>query len=266
MTVPWALSRVNIRHADALTQVGQEAVLKAPLMRPGDLIKVAVGLAKLGVCPPSLRERLSEVLLHALKEAPSLQFRGCMHPVAAIGLYTQPLKMFVMERFSNLRRIPYPVRRPSPFHWEVSDCLAALGVAHRNTFHWGCFWIDIGEAEDKRRCIFVDGPAAFYTSTTQYTEPVKLQHRVLSDLGWDIRRVRWFDWVGLEDKEDKLKFLKELRAAPPLPSLLPDPTHPLSEEEVLQRLRLVKQRQQQQQEDAAAAAAASSGSAVDVDL
>lgn len=28
-------------------QVGQEAVLKAPLMRPGDLIKVAVGLAKL---------------------------------------------------------------------------------------------------------------------------------------------------------------------------------------------------------------------------
>lgn len=30
-------------------QVGEEAVLKAALMRPGDLIKVAVGLAKL-VC------------------------------------------------------------------------------------------------------------------------------------------------------------------------------------------------------------------------
>lgn len=28
-------------------QVGEEAVLKASLMRPGDLIKVAVGLAKL---------------------------------------------------------------------------------------------------------------------------------------------------------------------------------------------------------------------------
>ncbi|CDI87486.1 hypothetical protein, conserved [Eimeria praecox] len=47
MTVPWALSRVAIRDASALTQVGQETVLKASCMRPGDLIKVAVGLAKL---------------------------------------------------------------------------------------------------------------------------------------------------------------------------------------------------------------------------
>lgn len=42
---------------------------------------------------------------------------------------------------------------------------------------WGCFWVDIGEAGDRRRCIFVDGPAAFYLSTTQYTEAIKLQHR-----------------------------------------------------------------------------------------
>ncbi|CDJ61438.1 hypothetical protein, conserved [Eimeria maxima] len=254
MTVPWALSRVAIREVSALTEVGQETVLKAAHMRPGDLIKVAVGLAKL---------RLSSVLLPALKDASALDFRNSMHPLAVIGLYTQPLQTFVMERFSNLRRILHPIRRPSPLHWEVSDCLAALGIAHRNTFHWGCFWIDIGEAGDRRRCIFVDGPAAFYTNSTQYTEAVKLQHRVLSDLGWEVRRVLWFDWVGLEGKQQKIEFLRKLRASPALPSFLPDPLPGLTAQEVQQRLHLVKQRQREQQE---AAAAAVGDSTVDLDL
>ena len=41
------------------------------------------------------------MLLPALKEASALEFRGCMHPLAVIGVYTQPLQTFVMERFSK---------------------------------------------------------------------------------------------------------------------------------------------------------------------
>ncbi|OEH77323.1 hypothetical protein cyc_07988 [Cyclospora cayetanensis] len=239
-----------------MQSVGEEAVLKASMMRPGDLIKVAVSLAKLGVSPPSLRERLSDALLPVLRDAPALQFRGCMHPLAVLGMYTQPLQMLVMERFSkvfiscrpphlekalqtavalrvlqpqiwaalprrvrqfyarlSLRRIPHPIRRPSAFHWEVSDCLAALNTPHRNTF------------------------------------------QVLSELGWDIRRVQWFDWALLEGKPQKIAFLRNLRSNPPLPAHLPDPLPALSSEEVQQRLRLVKQQQEQRQLESCAIAA-----------
>lgn len=41
------------------------------------------------------------MLLPALKDASALDFRNSMHPLAVIGLYTQPLQTFVMERFSK---------------------------------------------------------------------------------------------------------------------------------------------------------------------
>ncbi|KFG65344.1 RAP domain-containing protein, partial [Toxoplasma gondii RUB] len=122
-----------------------------------------------------------------------------------------------------LRRIPQRARRPSPLHWDVSNALAKLGVFHRNTFQWGCFWIDIGEIDDRRQCWFVDGPSDFYSSTNEYTEANKLQHRILSELGWNIRRVRWNDWVQLgTDMDAKVEYLRKLRERPPWPAILTD--------------------------------------------
>lgn len=36
--------------------------------------------------------------------------------------------------------------------------------------------------------------------------------RVLSDLGWEVRRVLWFEWVGLEGKQQKIEFLRYFAA------------------------------------------------------
>jgi len=116
------------------------------------------------------------------------------------------------------RRIAETYRmEPSSLHWDVSKHLADLGEAHRNTFRWGPYYIDIGleelETDERRRCLMVDGSSAFYYGTNQYTAPKKLQHGMLTSLGWDIRRVRWDDWVELESDSDKKRsFLKALLA------------------------------------------------------
>lgn len=113
------------------------------------------------------------------------------------------------------RHIPDIGQEPSSLHWDVSRHLAELGEAHRNSFRWGPFGIDVGleelEDDERRRCIMVDGPSSFYFGTDQYLPPKKLQHRMLSSLGWDIRRVRWDDWVDLElDGEKKRPYLETL--------------------------------------------------------
>merc|ERR1712118_474921 len=60
----------------------------------------------------------------------------------------------------------------------------------------------------------VDGPSAFYFTSNQYFPAVKLRHRLLSSLGWDVRHVRWDDWINLEgpDCEDlgKREFLENV--------------------------------------------------------
>eukprot|EP00922_Rhytidocystis_sp_ex-Travisia-forbesii_P019412 GHVS01028745.1.p1 GENE.GHVS01028745.1~~GHVS01028745.1.p1 ORF type:complete len:440 (-),score=26.04 GHVS01028745.1:492-1811(-) len=123
----------------------------------------------------------------------------------------------------SLRRIPQMTHWPSKLHWEVSSVMAKMGIVHRNTFQWGCYWLDIGEAEERRNCWFVDGPSAFYTSTDRYVAPIKLKHRVLNDLGWNIRRVRWDDWIQLDnDEEAKIEFLRGLKESPPLGAELVD--------------------------------------------
>lgn len=114
----------------------------------------------------------------------------------------------------SLRKIHQPLHKPSAFHWDVSNSLAQLGIAHRNTFYWGCYWIDIGEVEERTNCWFVDGPCCFYTGTTEYTSKIKLQHRMLENLGWNVRRVPWFKWVDVMDStEDKLAYISDLRKA-----------------------------------------------------
>ncbi|GAW79998.1 Secretory protein [Plasmodium gonderi] len=117
----------------------------------------------------------------------------------------------------SMRRIPEKCRKPSEFQWEVSNCLAKLGISHRNTFLWGCYFIDIGETNEKRNCWFIDGPSCFYTSTNQYTESVKLEHRILHDLGWNIRRIVWLDWIQFEnDWNKKVSYVKAQRQNQPM--------------------------------------------------
>jgi len=113
------------------------------------------------------------------------------------------------------RHVPDKGREPSPLHWDVSRHLADLGEAHRNAFRWGPFYVDIGleelEEDERRRCVMVDTPAAFFYASNQYLPPKLLQHRMLTHLGWDVRRVRWDDWVALgPDEPKRAQFLRSL--------------------------------------------------------
>jgi len=90
-----------------------------------------------------------------------------------------------------------------------------MGEVHRNAFRWGPFYVDIGledvEEDERRRCIMIDGPSAFFYGTDQYLPTRKMQHKTLTSLGWDVRRVRWDDWVELDvNSEKKQQFLEEL--------------------------------------------------------
>lgn len=140
----------------------------------------------------------------------------------------------------SMRRIPQISRKPSQFHWDVSTCLAKLNIAHRNTFLWGCYFIDIGETNEKRNCWFVDGPSCFYASTNQYTETEKLQHRILHDLGWNIRRVVWLDWMKMGNEENqKMEFLKTLRENDPMGPIL-EHSSKINTEEINKQLKELK--------------------------
>lgn len=113
------------------------------------------------------------------------------------------------------RHIPDPGREPSAMHWDVSEHLAGLGEAHRNSFRWGPFHVDIGlddlEEDERRRCLMVDTPTSFFLGSDQYLPTKRLQHEMLASLGWDVRRVRWDDWADLElDTERKKGFLSKL--------------------------------------------------------
>ncbi|VWU51561.1 RAP protein, putative [Hepatocystis sp. ex Piliocolobus tephrosceles] len=140
----------------------------------------------------------------------------------------------------SMRRIPDTTRKPSELHWEVSDCLARIGVGHRNCFSWGCYYIDIGELNEKKNCWFVDGPSSFYTCSNIYTETVKLQHRILYDLGWNIRRVVWIDWLNTGyNINHKIEYLKKLRQQNPLEkNLIHLPVIP--KEEIINKLKQLK--------------------------
>ncbi|SCL99502.1 RAP protein, putative [Plasmodium chabaudi chabaudi] len=154
---------------------------------------------------------------------------------------TNKVKSFYVRL--SMRRIPESARTPSEFQWEVSDCLAKLGIGHRNTFLWGCYFIDIGETNEKRNCWFVDGPSSFYTATNQYTESVKLQHRILYDLGWNIRRIVWIDWLNMgNDISQKIEFIKKQRNNEPLgQNLIHTPViHPDEIASKLKELKLYK--------------------------
>eukprot|EP00927_Polykrikos_kofoidii_P062749 TRINITY_DN57552_c0_g1_i1.p1 TRINITY_DN57552_c0_g1~~TRINITY_DN57552_c0_g1_i1.p1 ORF type:complete len:632 (+),score=94.05 TRINITY_DN57552_c0_g1_i1:148-2043(+) len=113
------------------------------------------------------------------------------------------------------RHIADKGREPTSLHLDVSRHLADLGEVHRSTFRWGPFHIDLGleelDKDERRRCLMVDGPTSFFLGSDQYMPQRKLQHQMLTSLGWDVRRVRWDDWVEFElDAQKKKDFLQTL--------------------------------------------------------
>jgi len=116
---------------------------------------------------------------------------------------------------------------PSNIQWNISSILASdLELNHRNSFRWGPFQIDLGldttDEEERRDCILVDCPTSFFFGSNQYRPNRRLRHRLLSELGWKVRRVRWEDWVLLSDEEKK-PFLERLLAEEPAMELADRP-------------------------------------------
>ncbi|KAF4720516.1 hypothetical protein FOZ63_030015 [Perkinsus olseni] len=112
----------------------------------------------------------------------------------------------------SMRHIPYGNIKPGPLHQDVSNHLAELQVTHRNSFRWGPFAIDIGIEsrevhdseefdDDRKKCIFIDGPTQFYFGTNDYLESVKMYHSTLSSLGWMVYRLHWMEWSQTYDPE-----------------------------------------------------------------
>uniref|UniRef100_A0A0G4I116 RAP domain-containing protein n=1 Tax=Chromera velia CCMP2878 TaxID=1169474 RepID=A0A0G4I116_9ALVE len=87
---------------------------------------------------------------------------------------------------------------------------------------------------------FVDGPSNFYSGSLKYKEAVKLKHKVLSLLGWEIRRIRWDEWLEVqlaeESEERRKELVRKKRMESPLPPDLPDPSS-RPPEEVIELLR-----------------------------
>lgn len=150
--------------------------------------------------------------VHLMKAYEGAVVCRVLHPEVWRSLSMEAKQFYV--RLAQ-RHIPDKGREPTSLQWDVSHHLAELGEAHRNAFRWGPFHVDIGleeiEEDERRRCLMVDGPSAFFFGTDQYLPPRRLQHRLLTSLGWDVRRLRWDDWAPLElDKARKQAFLGEL--------------------------------------------------------
>uniref|UniRef100_A0A7S4GPA6 RAP domain-containing protein n=1 Tax=Oxyrrhis marina TaxID=2969 RepID=A0A7S4GPA6_OXYMA len=141
-------------------------------------------------------------------------------------------------------------REPSPLLWDVSDKLSELEMMHRNTFQWGPFPMDIAledsQGNGRRDCIFVDSPTSFYLSTNQYLPRKKLRHHLLTSLGWNVRRVRWDEWLSLEP-DKRVEWLRVLMSSPAPTELLDVELAPVKEQltEFMRFKAIVKQQRYQ---------------------
>ncbi|PHJ16598.1 rap domain-containing, partial [Cystoisospora suis] len=85
---------------DTPEQIGEEALAKKEVMRIPDFIKITNVVARSGAHTPSLAASLSEEMLRVLDRSNALQFRAAVDPVALSNLYTDPLKLYILERFT----------------------------------------------------------------------------------------------------------------------------------------------------------------------
>lgn len=170
---------------------------------------VAMGLLWSDEVNSYLLERFRRIFItarpmHLMKAYESAVICRVQAPQVWRSLSVEARQLYV--RLSQ-RHIPDKDREPSPLHWDVSRHLADLGAAHRNAFRWGPFQVDVGleelEEDERRRCVMVDSPSAFFYNSDQYLPPRQLQHKMLTSLGWDVRRVRWDDWAEMGPDEGR---------------------------------------------------------------
>eukprot|EP00923_Selenidium_pygospionis_P059728 GHVN01105186.1.p1 GENE.GHVN01105186.1~~GHVN01105186.1.p1 ORF type:complete len:358 (-),score=67.72 GHVN01105186.1:207-1280(-) len=126
------------------------------------------------------------------------------------------------------------VTTPSAQQWDVSDILAnQLQIPHEHLTAIGPFKVDIQEKDE--RCLwFIDDHERFYDGTQQYLETVKVEHKILTLMGFDIRRITHDEWDALETDAEREQFVKSIAESEPMTEVLNDLTPPLTPQRVNQ--------------------------------
>jgi hypothetical protein len=133
-----------------------------------------------------------------------------------------------------MRHIATRSRSMSRLHKEVSETLAGspLRLPHRNMFRWGPFWIDIGIEDiteescsiedDRKSCLIIDKPTSFYSnSKREFTEKSKIEHNILSQIGWKVFHVNHYMWDHkCRTQEQRVEYLKKTLGSEPQLTLL----------------------------------------------
>jgi hypothetical protein len=117
------------------------------------------------------------------------------------------------------RHINYPGKRRTPLHSEISATLEKMGMSHRMLLRMGPFTVDFtleisgDEITSKKAVLLVDNLSSFLVNDFHLTEETILRHRLLHDMGLEIFRVSWHQWISVSDKT---KFLSEVLAKGPV--------------------------------------------------
>ena len=59
----------------------------------------------------------------------------------------------------------------------------------------------------QRIAIEVDGPSHFFINSTRYTAYSKLKHSVLSNLGYKVIHIPFFEWSKLSSRELRVDYM-----------------------------------------------------------
>lgn len=80
--------------------------------------------------------------------------------------------------------------------------IASEIIACLSNRHYG-----ISSGTSQKLAIEVDGPSHFYVHSTRYTAYSKLKHRILSNLGYRVVHIPYFEWNKLSSVEEKELFV-----------------------------------------------------------
>jgi len=100
----------------------------------------------------------------------------------------------------------------SKFHYQVSDALTSLGLGHINEIRVGIWSVDIHVTEPGLDHVLIeaDGPSHYLHESTIENGPAVLKHRALSDLGWTVVHIPYFEWKTKYSEADRVQYLRSL--------------------------------------------------------
>ena len=102
----------------------------------------------------------------------------------------------------------------SEMRTRVSEILSSelqVPMTHRFMLNFGPFRIDMAldaldetaEGGDRRTCFVFDGPSAFQRNSATYTEARKVDHLLLSLVGWRVHRVRYDKFLEVSAEQQR---------------------------------------------------------------